>query len=598
MVIFDHHATSLPELTERVPPSTCDMEIKNYLSRLHQPAAVVRAHSIEEIQSCVQWALKHQIGLSVVSGSHSGHCFWPNVVAVDLSAFDRLQIWADFGGQFDASLGRLIIAGAGCKTGDIVREAMESGVTVPLGSWPSVGTGLWLQGGIGHLARAHGLACDFIVGAVIVSVNSGEVLLVGTVPYECRPPNAVRPDNEAELLWAIKEAGTNYGIVVSVVFKTCTAPTFSVRSWVVPLNNDDGARLKLVEFGQLATKLPTATCSADAYVYFDAGQLRLGVTLFDIDEDNRHARSTPRAPSALFQVHYGKEDKVEIMDSHQVFDAEMYVSRMHGGHGGDRTSAFKRCVFLGDKDNAGLMTQLVSVMKNRPSPLCYFHLIQGGGAISEVGVETTASGCRDWTFACVITGVWPREEDGGEGARSAVDWVYDATEHLLPFSNGVYGADLGPDSQDSKLAHHTFGLHSERLVRLKNLMDPHNILRYTCPLPQTSLRPELIVLVTGERGAGKDYCASLWQSKLTESSQRSLTVRVASISDDTKREYARQTSASLVHLLEDRGYKAQHRSVLTQFFKDQVKQRPRLPEENFLNVVYTHRVRTYCSSPA
>jgi FAD/FMN-containing dehydrogenase len=114
-------------------------------------------------------------------------------------------------------------AGAGCKTGDIVREAMESGVTVPLGSRPSVGTGLWLQGGIGHLARAHGLACDFIVGAVIVSVNSGEVLLVGIVPYECRPPNAVRPDNEAELLWAIKGAGTNYGIVVSVVFKTCTA---------------------------------------------------------------------------------------------------------------------------------------------------------------------------------------------------------------------------------------------------------------------------------------------------------------------------------------------------------------------------------------
>jgi hypothetical protein len=223
MAIFDHHATSLPELTERVLLSTYDMQIKNYLSRLHQPAAVVRPHSIEEIQSCVQWALKHKTGLSVVSGSHSGHCFWPNVVAVDLSAFDRLRIWADFNGQFDALLGPLIIAGAGCKTGDIVREAMESGVTVPLGSRPSVGTGLWLQGGIGHLARAHGLACDFIVGAVIVSVNSGEVLLVGIVPYECRPPNAVRPDNEAELLWAIKGAGTNYGIVVSVVFKTCTA---------------------------------------------------------------------------------------------------------------------------------------------------------------------------------------------------------------------------------------------------------------------------------------------------------------------------------------------------------------------------------------
>ena len=38
-----------------------------------------------------------------------------------------------------------VVAEAGCKTGDIVRETMAAGLTVPLGARPSVGAGLWLQ---------------------------------------------------------------------------------------------------------------------------------------------------------------------------------------------------------------------------------------------------------------------------------------------------------------------------------------------------------------------------------------------------------------------------------------------------------------------
>ncbi|KAH8727340.1 hypothetical protein GQ44DRAFT_703995 [Phaeosphaeriaceae sp. PMI808] len=30
----------------------------------------------------------------------------------------------------------------------------------------------------------------------------------------------------------------------------------------------------------------------------------------------------------------------------------------------------------------------------------------------DVAADTTAFGCRDWDFACVITGVWPRDQDG------------------------------------------------------------------------------------------------------------------------------------------------------------------------------------------
>jgi hypothetical protein len=208
MVAFTQHATTLQELAAQVPLIKGDKTVKNQEARLHSPASIVRPTEVRHIQQCVRWALKNKVGLAVIGGGHSGHCLWPNVVSVDMGAFDRVHILED---RVDSgsNSSSLVVAEAGCKTGDIVRKAIAAGVTVPLGSRPSVGAGLWLQGGIGHLARLHGLACDAIVGAVVVSVDSSQVLYVGCVPSQHRPAGAVRPENESDLLWAIKGAGTN-----------------------------------------------------------------------------------------------------------------------------------------------------------------------------------------------------------------------------------------------------------------------------------------------------------------------------------------------------------------------------------------------------
>ncbi len=206
--------------------------VKNREARLHRPAAIIRPTEVQHVQQCVRWALKHGVGLTVVGGGHSGHCLWPNVVSVDMGAFNQVHILTagEDGGDSGSDSGSLVVAEAGCKTGDIVRKTMAAGVTVPLGARPSVGAGLWLQGGIRYLARLYGLACDAILGAVIVSVDSSQVLCVGRVPSQHRPAGTVRPENEPDLLWAIKGAGTNFSIVVSVTFKAYAAPTYLTRN--------------------------------------------------------------------------------------------------------------------------------------------------------------------------------------------------------------------------------------------------------------------------------------------------------------------------------------------------------------------------------
>ncbi|KAK7419925.1 hypothetical protein QQZ08_010628 [Neonectria magnoliae] len=589
MAAFTRHATTLPKLMTQVPSVTRTKTVKNREALLHHPAAILRPTEIRHIQHCVRWALEHQAGLTVVGGGHSGHCLWPNLVSVDMGAFDQIYILTVGEGEGSGSgfgsgsgvksgpeLGSVVVAEAGCKTGDIVREAMAAGLTVPMGARPSVGAGLWLQGGIGHLARLHGLACDAIIGAVVVSVDSGRILCIGRVPSQHRPAGAVCPENEADLLWAMKGAGTNFGIVVSVTFEAYPAPTYSVRNWVVPLSDSLEAQRRLWDFdNQIASKLPR-NCSADAYLYWDTDQLHLGVTMFECSTVGLTSK-TPTSVEAIL----GPEDSSKTVDSVGLFETEMYMSGMHGGHGGGKTSSFKRCLFLKSIGEVKVADKLVRAVKTRPSPLCYLHLLHGGGAVNDVADDATAFGCRDWHFACVVTGVWPRDQDGTAVSRAAVQWVYTVAGDLLPLSAGAYGADLGPDPRDAGLAAKAFGPNRPRLARLKYTSDPCDVLAYACPLPKAPREQKPIVLVTGESFAGKDYCADIWVSVFKHNN---LKARVVSISDETKREYAAATGADLDRLLRDRPYKEQHRPALTVFFKDQVRLRPGLLTDHFKNV--------------
>jgi adenine phosphoribosyltransferase/phosphomevalonate kinase len=590
MMTFNHHADAVSELEMCISPVIEKKPVKNKEARLQRPATVVRPVTVENVQSCVQWALKHEMGLTVVGGGHNAHCLKSNVVAIDMSAFGSVHVLTGREKEEGDVAGSspLAVVGAGCKTDDIISKTLKEGFTVPLGSRPSVGVGLALQGGIGHLTRPYGLTCDNIVGAVMVSVASGEVIHVGCVPSEHLPKGASRPENEADILWALKGAGTSFGVIVSITFKAYSAPTFVTRNWVLPLSDNADAKRRIREFDDIVAKGCDDCCSADAYLYWEDARLNLGITTFEITSSSATPTTTRSKPKGDI---WGTESKFETMNGVKAFGAEMYMSAMHGGHGGGKTSSFKRCVFLKGIGGPRIAHRLVAAVESRPSPFCYLHLLHGGGKAGEVTPGATAFGCRDWDFACVITGVWPRDEDGTQVAHASVQWVYTVVESLLPLSNGTYGADLGPDPRDAALAEKAFGPNTARLGRLKRVMDPHNVLAWTCPLPKPPL-PKLIVLVTGESGAGKDYCADVWVSIFSKlqgnasSSSHGLRAQAARISDVTKREFAETTGTEFSRLLEDRAYKEKYRPELTAFYMEQVQKRPQLPGEHFMKVVH------------
>ncbi|KAL8388771.1 hypothetical protein RB599_010095 [Gaeumannomyces hyphopodioides] len=548
-----------------------ETQVKNREASLRRPADVARPTTLEDIQQIVRWAISRVLGLTVIGGGHSSHCQQPGILALDMRSFDKTQIIRDH------DMGRLLVAGTGCTSGSIIEAAMAEGLAVPLGSRPSVGAGLWLQGGIGHLSRRYGLTCDAIIGAVVVSPIDGRVLRLGRVPNEFFPSGAEDSSYGIDLLWALKGSGTNFFIVVSVVFKTVPNITHDVRNWDTLMGNAAEAHRKLAKLDETIGNLER-TKAADVYLFSSNGQPRLGTTLYSPPAAGEQIGDEIKAVTSIVGHHPQVFKEVDGMG---LFGTDMYMKSMHGGHGGNKFSAFKRCVFLKDISDRAVRDELLAALDTRPSPYCYIHLVHaGGGAVSDVEASATAFGCRNWRFACNITGVW-RCADDDAAARACTRWVYDVAHKLLPMCSGVYGADLGPDPRDAALATRAFGPNRERLARLKRVLDPHRVLPFACPLVGPPSRPRLVVAVTGAHGAGKDFCAAAWASALIAAG---VPARVASISGATKRAYAAATpGVDAWRLLadDDRDYKEQHRAAMVAFYSAQLAARPGLPEELF-----------------
>jgi hypothetical protein len=127
----------------------------------------------------------------------------------------------------------------------------------------------------------------------------------------------------------------------------------------------------------IASKLPR-NFSTDAYLYWDNDQLHLGVTVLE-SSTSRPTFETPTltltpTPTPIGTV-LGPEVNFKAVDSVGLFDTKMYISGMHSGHSGGKTSSFKQCLFLKRIRVLNIADILVAAIRTRPSPLCYLHLL-------------------------------------------------------------------------------------------------------------------------------------------------------------------------------------------------------------------------------
>lgn len=157
------------------------------------PSLIVRCGDVDDVRRAVRFAAEHGTRLAVRGGGHNvaGTASVDDGLVVDLSAMDDVQVDPD---------GRRARAGGGATWADLDGATQEHGLATPGGVVSDTGiAGLTLGGGIGWLRRKHGLACDNLVGAQLVTAD-GQVV-------------EVDEDRDPDLLWALRGGGGNLGVV-------------------------------------------------------------------------------------------------------------------------------------------------------------------------------------------------------------------------------------------------------------------------------------------------------------------------------------------------------------------------------------------------
>jgi FAD/FMN-containing dehydrogenase len=164
-----------------------------------RPAVVVRCADARDVATAFGFARAQRLEIAVRGGGHNpaGHCVLDDGLVIDLSAMRRVDV--------DAA-GRVARAQGGSTWLDFDSATQAYGLVTPGGVVGSTGVcGLALGGGIGHLTGQHGLTCDNLVGAELVT-PSGEVVRASA-------------DENRELLWGLRGAGGNFGVATRLDFR-------------------------------------------------------------------------------------------------------------------------------------------------------------------------------------------------------------------------------------------------------------------------------------------------------------------------------------------------------------------------------------------
>ncbi len=171
------------------------------------PEAIALCRSERDVRACLAAAQRHDVAFRIRAGGHS---------FAGYSACDGLII--DVAGLDDVSIDRgamTATVGGGCQQGKLKPLLDHAGLFAPIGDWPGVCIGGFMQGGgFGPTSRTFGLNCDH-VAAVRMMLADGRIVVAD---------ERVNRD----LWWAVRGGtGGNFGVVLDVTYRLRKLPVFA-----------------------------------------------------------------------------------------------------------------------------------------------------------------------------------------------------------------------------------------------------------------------------------------------------------------------------------------------------------------------------------
>src|SRR5437762_8244438 len=164
-----------------------------------RPALIARCTGAADVLAAVRFARTHELLVSIKGGGHNitGNAMCEGGLTIDLSPMKGIRI---------DPRQRTVRAEAGLTWGEFNRETQAFGLATTGGVVSTTGiAGLTLGGGLGWLMSKHGLSCDNLLSADVVTAD-GELLTASA-------------EQNADLFWGLRGGGGNFGIVTSFEYR-------------------------------------------------------------------------------------------------------------------------------------------------------------------------------------------------------------------------------------------------------------------------------------------------------------------------------------------------------------------------------------------
>jgi FAD/FMN-containing dehydrogenase len=410
------------------------------------PALIAQCADAQDVMAAVAFARENDLPASVKGGGHNiaGNALCDDGLVIDLTLLKQVQV--------DIQT-RTARAGGGVTWGEFDRATQEYGLAVTGGLVSTTGIGgFTLGGGMGWLERKHGLTCDNLIAAEVVTAEGKMV--------------RANAEENPDLFWALRGGGGNFGIVTEFTYRLHpVGPAILGGMLVWPFSETERILQFYREYTadlpeELTTMAGTVTAPPAPFVPLEMqGKQCVAVVgcYAGPIEDGKHAIAPLR----------------ELSPAADLFGEMPYValqSMLDGMHPAGPRSYWKSDYLDTLSDDA--IRVIVARFREVPSPRTHVDIHDLGGAIRRVPEDDTAFSHRDANYVFNIVSIWTDPADD----ELNINWSRDLWNALRPYATGAtYINFMGSEGEDRVKA--SYGPKYQRLAEVKRKYDPTNFFR-------------------------------------------------------------------------------------------------------------------------